>query len=500
MYHRLQQRYWVSTRIAEVHSVVFVPERVPAPAEITEAWIARNGDAIARVLLDPALAGVLNVIRKEPSSGMLASQPDTFTRAANAAIDAASNFRSYTGQGTMPDFLASGVAYAERDQERRNANAADAARRTHQSDALLRHIRRNILHYMRAIWRSEDFDQRMQRYSRLRVPVEWTFVPIAPPAAATSPTPLEVDGFFVPAYPGDVRRLTDVIDPIGPIGYLFNCAIYRLRDDNRVANAHQALAWLRAAYARFDVTAVPSANAGVRVRQAVAVAPRTFDGQFELRHSGSNWQAQVGATWVNLPVRSDGSIEHAGIRVWLDGTPSATATLTVALRVTADVEDPQVRFARVNYPLPSTADEQRTFTDDVLRRMGQALPAVRRALNPATSWSALSTTQKQLVRDNWHVWIVLRDSGRLVPIETSNVVLDLEASSSPILEPFKRLHRYIDVMREYETVRRMSLENERRRLLMDQGRLGDPEIERVTLVSSDATLAGLVDTDEDTPS
>jgi hypothetical protein len=494
MYHRLQQRYWVSTRIAEVHSVVFVPERVPAPGEITEAWVARHGDALARVLLDPALAGVLNMIRKEPT-GMGPSQSDAFGRAAEAAIGAATNFRTYTGQGTMPDFLASGVAYLERDLERRTASNADATRRNHQSDALLRHIRRNILHYMRAIWRAEDFDQRMQRYSRLRVPVEWTFVPNVPPAAGTTPTPLQAEGFFVPAYPGDVRRLTDVIDPIGPIGYLFNCAVYRLRDDNRIANAHQALAWLRSAYARFDVATSVSAGAGVTVRQAVAVSPREFAAQWELRWNAGAWQGQVGATWTAALARPDGSIEHAGVRLWLDGTPAASARVTVTLRVTAEVEDPQVRFAKLAQPLPPPADEPRQFTGEVLRAMAQALPLLRRALGGAVDWAALTAEQKRSVREHWHQWIVMRRSGRLVPIETSNVVLDLEASSTPILEPFKRLHRYIDVMREYETVRRMSLENERRRALLDLGRLGDPEIERVTLVSSDATLAGLVDTD-----
>lgn len=504
LYHRLQQRFWVSTRIAEVHSVVFVPERLPDPADIDDNWIARHADTIAGALLDQGFAGILNTIRKEPST-LPQTFSSAFQRAADTAISATGNFRTYTGQGTMPDFLASGQQFHERDMERRNAFGMDRARRLHQANALIAHIRRHILHYMRAIWRAEDYDQRMQRYGRMRVPTRWYFVPRAPrPVGAPPATPLQVDGFYV-ADDSSARPLTEVIDPIGPIGYLFNCAIYRLRDDDRLANTHQALAYLRSHYVRFSVQCTPSTGAGVTVRQAVAHAPQSFSSDFALtyRQQRGKWLLPIPnrseGDWLEVPKLEDGSIEILGIRIWLDGTPADHAGLTIAVRVTSELEDPQVRHVMMQYPLPARNDEPGFFTTTVLARMADLLPPVAAALAGVRDWSLLSEAQRAVVRANYHEWIVLRDSGRLVPIETSNVVLDLEVGPSPILEPFKRLHRYIDVMREYEVMRKNYLENTRREALLKAGRLGDPEIERISVVSSDPSLAQLVTVTDDTP-
>ncbi|HRB16651.1 MAG TPA: hypothetical protein PK224_12730 [Nitrospira sp.] len=504
LYHRLQQRYWVSTRIAEVHSVVFVPERLPEPTEIDENWIARHADTIAGALLDQGFAGILNTIRKEPST-LTSTFSTAFQRAADTAISATGNFRNYTGQGTMPDFLASGQRFHERDMERRNAFNMDRARRQHQANALIAHICRHILHYMRAIWRAEDYDQRMQRYSRLRVPTRWYFIPRTPQSAgAPSATPLQVDGFYV-ADDSSARPLTEVIDPIGPIGYLFNCAIYRLRDDDRLANTHQALAYLRSHYVRFSVQCTPSVGAGVTVRQAVARAPQSFSSDYVLtyRQQRVKWLLPIPnrseGDWFEASKLEDGSIEILGIRIWIDGTPADRAELKIAVRVTSELEDPQVRHTMLQYPLPLHSNEPGFFTASILATMADLLPPVATALAGTHDWAQLTEAQRTVVRAYYHEWIVLRDSGRLVPIETSNVLLDLEVGPSPILEPFKRLHRYIDVMREYEIMRKNHLENGRREALLQAGRLGDPEIERVSVVSSDPSLAKLVTVTDDTP-
>ncbi|WP_129803481.1 hypothetical protein [Streptomyces sp. F001] len=501
LYHRLQQRYWVSTRIAEVHSVVFVPEPVPQAHEIDELWIARHGDVLVSALLDPGLAGVLSAIRKEPSVLPTATD-ERFGLAAQASIGATENYRAYTGQGTMPDFLGPGQQFLERDVERRTAHAADKARRDHQSSSLIAHVRRNILHYMRAIWRAEDFDQRMQRYRRRRVPTRWVFVPNDVPRTGRQPTPAEVEGVFVPVQ-GSERPLDQVIDPIGPIGYLFNCAIYRLRDDFRVANMHQALAWLRAAYTRFTVTCTPSKTTQTTARQVVAVAPRTFLDEFTItyRVSRGKWLMPIAGRqeidWAEIPVTSDGMLEVAGVRIWLDGEPADYDELAIRVAATSELEDPHVRFTRATMPLPPIAQEAQFFPPHTLKQMAALLPEVATALDGATDWAELTAEQRDVVRAAYHEWIVLRDSGRLVTLETANVVLDLAAGNAPLLEPFKRLHRYIDVVRERENARRIRLENDRRQALLAAGRLGDPDIDRVSLVSADPAFADLVDTGGD---
>jgi hypothetical protein len=496
LYYRLQLRYWVTTEIAEVQSVVFVPQQVPEWDEITEQWVRDHADSILRVLLDPSYAPVLTAMRQEPVS--LAYQPaPVFGQAATASINATVQYRTFTGGGDMPDLLSSGQEFYARDYERRATLKLEQDRRTHQTEAFLLHLRRNILYYMRAIWEDEEYDERMQRYSRLRVPISWTFVPLTPPASGTTPGPLEVDGVFMPDSLTSPRPLTDVIDPIGPIGYYLNCAIYRLRDNARLVNLHQALAYLRAAYTRFAVTTEVT-GAGVTVRQAVALSPRTFSGDYTIQFGAAPNQRwlfpvpnQPQNNWPAAQVLPDGSIEVLGIRLWLDGTPAAGNQIKIKLRVTPDLEDPYLRLLRTRNPFPANAaDEAALFTDSVLSEMAATFAELEAI--EGESWGDLTAAQKSAVKARYHVFLMYRETGRLVTIDTPNLVLDLEGSRSPALEPFKRLHRYVDVLKEFEEMRRRSFDNRRRNDLIDDGELGDPEIERVTLVGAPSMLQGTI--------
>jgi HNH/Endo VII superfamily nuclease toxin with a HHH motif len=67
LYHRLQQRFWVSTQIDEVNSVVLVPEPVPDFDEVDEDWVRAHGEILAGALLEPSFAGTLAAIRAEPA-------------------------------------------------------------------------------------------------------------------------------------------------------------------------------------------------------------------------------------------------------------------------------------------------------------------------------------------------------------------------------------------------------------------------------------------------
>lgn len=487
LYHRLQQRYWVSTEIAEVHSVVFVPEPLPEWDDINEGWIREHGEFIAGALLDSSFAPILAAIRKEPAN-LTYAPTNVFSNAAQAGIDAANNYKSFTG-GYMPDLLASGSQSFERDYERRNNLAMDQARRTYQSEALLTHIRRNILHYMRAIWASEDYDQRMQRFSRMRVPTTWIFVPRTPVPGVTSDLPLQVEGVFMPDST-NARPLTEVLDPIGPIGFLFNCAIYRLRNDPKLINLHQALAYLRAAYARFAVTVTASEGAGVTLGQAVASSPRSFLAEYTLtyRTNRGKWliprPGLPESDWFEVNILPDGSLDFLGLRLWLDGNPADQATLTINIRMTGELEDPHFRLVQMLHPLPASDVEEQVFTDDLLREMVTVLPELAAFGDQSLNWTTLPELQKTKFREHYHQFLMLLESGRLVTLDTANVVLDLEISRSPALEQFKRLHRYIDVLKEYQELRRRSLDNTRREELMKKGVLGDPDIDRITLVGA----------------
>ena len=496
LYYRLQLRYWVTMEMAEVQSVVFVPQPVPAWRDVTEAWVREHADAILRVLLDPSFAPVIAAIRQEPAT--LAYQPaPIFSQAASASIQATALYQRFTGGGDMPDLLSSGQEFYARDYERRANLRIEQDRRAHQTAAFLTHLRRNILHYMRAIWSEEDYDQRMQRYSRMRVPVSWYFVPLTPPTAGT-PTALEVDGIFVPDG-ASARPLTDVLDPIGPIGYYLNGAIYRLRDDSRLANLHQALAYLRSAYTRFAVTTQVT-SAAVTVRHAVAFAPRSFSADYTIQYGAASHRwlyvipGRPESTWPQVTVMPDGSLDALGIRMWLDGTPAAGDRIVITLRVTEDLEDPYLKLLMTRHPLPPTAQEPALFSDALLGEMARTFAELEGI--DGKSWTALTLVEKAAVRAHYHLFLMFRDTGRLVTIDTPNLVLDLEGSRSPALEPFKRLHRYVDVLKEFEEMRRRSFDNRRRNDLIDDGELGDPDIERVTLIGGPKMLNGIIPIDD----
>jgi hypothetical protein len=58
-------------------------------------------------------------------------------------------------------------------------------------------------------------------------------------------------------------------------------------------------------------------------------------------------------------------------------------------------------------------------------------------------------------------------------------MLNVLVDNNVVLEDFKRMHRAIDVLKESEEVDKRLLENTRRKLLIDDNNLDDPEIEKV---------------------
>jgi hypothetical protein len=260
---------------------------------------------------------------------------------------------------------------------------------------------------------------------------------------------------------------------------------------------HQALAHLRAGFTRFAVTVDVAPGSSVTVRQAVPVAPRRFTADYTITYRASlqRWLIPVPnlteSDWVHLSPQPDGSIDVLGIRLWLDGAPADKENATVHLRVAGEVEDPHLRLVELQYPLPPATEEAEFFTGTLLADMANLYDALAPADGLPLTWATLTPDQQAQVRANYHQFLMLRDSGRLVTLDTADLVLDLEVGRSAALEPFKRLHRYIDVMKEHEEMRRRQLDNDRRDKLLAKGKLGDPDIERVVVTATAAQLAEL---------
>ena len=196
VYSRLQTRYQVLTRPAEIQHVVLIAEKLPAPAEIDASWVRRHDWILAKVLLDESFREALDSICREAWAEPNVSVEHHASRA-----------------DTVED--------------------VDAKR-----GRLYEHIRANILYYQRAIWRQEDPQQRTMRYrkSGKKVPLDWRFELESGGALTIDELgdrllARNVDAQFAAYSSGREADLDQVIDPAGPIGYYANYAIYRMRPE-----------------------------------------------------------------------------------------------------------------------------------------------------------------------------------------------------------------------------------------------------------------------------
>ena len=226
IHSRLQDRYEVLTRPAELENVVMVAERLPTPADIGPVWIQRHDWILAKALLDESYRESLDTIGREAPQMVSREQA-----------------------GNAPPV----------DDEGRDERAAElqAGR-----ERLYEHVRANILHYQRAIWRQEDPQQRAMRYRKScrKVPLEWRFElesggALTIDALGDRLAATNVDGQFTTYAGGRDAYLDQLIDPARPIGYYANYAIYRMRPEFGSSDAFAMLHFFKSPYLRFDADA-----------------------------------------------------------------------------------------------------------------------------------------------------------------------------------------------------------------------------------------------------
>ena len=110
-------------------------------------------------------------------------------------------------------------------------------------------------------------------------------------------------------------------------------------------------------------------------------------------------------------------------------------------------------------------------------------------------WQDLSDETREFIRQHYHAYLLARLYTRVLPVDSNNLILDLDLGKTPALEEFKRLHRYVDVLKAMDERQQLDLENELREKLIEEERLGDPEIEKVTVVGSPGELDSIVNVD-----
>ena len=511
VYSRLQRQYELRTYLSEVNQVVFVAEPMPAPEEITGSWIRKYDWVIAQELLDESFRSDLDAVRNYDAETFTAPAVDARI---SRLMETLSGSPDSTGQpagipdygslqGAIPDLFANQQAAYERELERKRAKEADQELYQRSLRRLRAQIYENILHYCRAIWSAEDPDARTLRYQGMRVPVQWEF-------AANASSAGSVDGYLLPAitsYQNDTVPLADLINPAGPIGFAGNYAVFYLRQSSRWASLTEKIALIQAPYLTYDVS-IDRGTLPATVQVKAAVSDDII-GACRLRCTVSFGSGQLpqltaeewrdGSHWVSLGTQSfrDGvPLQFAALRIWVSTIQALSDgdRFEALARPGQFLEDPELKALR--WSVPPLASDRRAdfFTPSVIAEMREYFSDVYLALSGESldlTWEQCSAAQQALMVSRYYDYLLRKRHTRRIVLDTNNLLLTREVDSRTTLEPFKGLHRVIDVLRAGEDMRAVALENERKRLRLDAAKLGDPDVDKVTVVAAGAAAADL---------
>jgi hypothetical protein len=305
-------------------------------------------------------------------------------------------------------------------EERRRANIV----REHRFERLAEHIRQNLLYYFQAIWAHEPPDQRFLRYKKdgRRVPVEWRAPLFDSQLLYESPTPGGVQLDVTPT--GLQAEVWEIIDPTGPLGYIGNYAVYAL--------------------------------------QPLAEHRQLAHGPVDDEPGGA------------LPARREILL---GIREVLGDLAKEYITPTGTLR------DPARELFRREAEKVDPVELRRLSDDEVfdlvsyLPRLGSVL------LDDGVVRRSEDGLEYPISHDDWAEYLYKKNSTRRFLVDTNNLYLNIFTSSGAALEPFKRAHRYLDVLRAAEQLQGDRLKNLRRVTLVGSQGAFDPDIDKVVVVA-----------------
>ena len=460
-YHKLQHQYEVFTRLAEMQMVVFVAEDLPTAGQLwdstyMERLLRENDWIFAKVLKDESYRETLNELSQHVSetqdSDMEGKSDDMQVFAAMQAT-AKDKFAKFevgeSGQGSLsiPDI------YAEPQRiYQQELRAREERRRTHavwrqKLERLFTHIRQNLLYYFQAIWAHEPPDQRLLRYKKenRRVPIEWRGTialvqgALIQEVGASLPITL---ADFTPT--GREAELWEIIDPTGPIGYIGNYAVFGLKP---LADHYKILQASLPDRRNDDWVIADWVIAGVQDQGELVI--------------GINEVLSVLANPYMDP--ATGSLKDPA---WDLFQREAKKTSSGRLRQLTDEEV----YDFISY-LPRLADPLLDDNGDVIRVPNGDL-------------------KRPISQDEWGEYLYRKNNTRRFLVDSNNVYLNIRASGGAALEPFKRAHRYLDVLRAAEELRGERLKNIRRANLAASERAFDPDIEKVVIVGSESGNTG----------
>jgi hypothetical protein len=436
LYSKLQRQYEVFTGLAELQNVIMIAERVPPPEKINLEWVKKHDWILAKVLLDDSFRDALNSVSQEIKS------PDTadFVAHMKKTMDSTVGHLG-TLSGTATNLALQNVDVASEAQtgyRRSIKERIEWQRQNYELKAkqnrLFEHIRANILHYHRAIWLQEDPQQRMMRYRKLGIalPVNWEFHP-------NEGQPISIDS---------------LVNIIGSEGAIDLDGTYEPAPDS------------------ITIPIVDLIN---------PAGPISFYANYAVYYMRPEYMQGNIFSMLNF---------YKAPYLFYEEESSQPQMI-----------DPVLKQYRLDYPPAYVADKDiRNNRDEMI----DLVPALRiRLRNARREKDELPSGDDSdpvndflndilLFKKYFAEFLYRKEMTRRVLVDTNSLMIDIIPGDGSVLEKFKLAHRGVDVLKALEEREKLDLENQRRDELIRLNKLGDPDIENVTVVSASDSLSDLL--------
>jgi hypothetical protein len=447
-YHKLQHQYEVFTHLAELQMVVFVAEDLPTSEQLCssaymEKLVRENDWIIAKVLKDESYRDTLSELSQHDELSELDANVDRDTAGKidamqdTATAEFAKFYPGAGGQGglSIPDIYAEPQRIYQEELrakvERRRENLVWKRK----LERLFTHLRQYLLFYYQAIWAHEQPEQRLLRYKKegRRVPVEWRG-PVAFFQQSGAHPETNLPGF---SPTGREAELWDLIDLTGPLGYIGNYTVFALKPlaDHREISQTSLLG--RSNDDRV-ITSLEHGELILGLNEVLAILASPY--------TDPNSGSLKDPAWDLFQRR-------AGEKLGLSGN-------------LLQLPDEQV-YDFISY-LPRLAKQMLDDHGDVIRTPKGEL-------------------NRPISTEEWGEYLYRKNNTRRFIVDSNNVYLNIRASGGAALEPFKRAHRYLDVLKANEELKAAMLKNHRRQTHLDQAGEYDPDIQKVVIVGDGTT-------------
>ena len=433
-YHMLQHQYDVYTYLFSVNNAIFVAERVPAPYEVTVKWVRRYDWIIAQELLDESFRGTLNELIQDENDEALLEFDDNTDPYSRMMNRANDTFAQFDTPGNPSGLGGLDVKDIYAEPQRQFDQYRKNEEARRRANKIRKIRRQRLLNHIR---------DNILHYCRAIWAREDAEQRMFRYKKEGRTVPFIWSGPLLQTFnnasqfqPTPIRVLIDqVIDDIVPIGFTGNYVVF-------------------------------------------ALATPDFDTEDLIELNGDTPDGEI-----KLPLHEVLDIARS---VYTD--PSGTRLRDPALDF----------FVSEAEALPPNA--LATLDDETIFDFISFLPKLESELvNQNTVLrNADDTLQYSISTDEWAEYLFKKNATRRFLVDSNNLYVSLLLGNGVALEPFKRVHRFIDVLRADEERKAEALKNERRNLLKADAQLFDPDIAKVVIAggsSADDLIGGLLDDD-----